>query len=137
MKKTLVCWRCGAAVKPDQRPINRLEQCRGCQADLHVCRLCRSWNPRMTGYCDHDHAEPPLERERANFCQYYKPRPGAFTPGEQDVDRDARKELDSLFEKPPDDAPAQDSNEAVGKLESDRTRAELERLFNKPSQDDG
>jgi hypothetical protein len=137
MGKPIVCWRCGAAVKPDQRPINRLEQCRRCQADLHVCRLCRSWNPRMTGYCDHDHAEPPLERERANFCQYFKPRPGAFTPGEQNAGSDTRKELDSLFEKSPNAAPMHDSNEAVGKPESDRARAELERLFNKRSQDDG
>jgi hypothetical protein len=137
MGKPLVCWRCGAAVKPDQRPINRLEQCRRCQADLHVCRLCRSWNPRMTGYCDHDHAEPPLERERANFCQYFRPRPGAFTPVEQDADRDARKELDSLFGKPPEAAHARDASEAAGNKESDRARAELERLFGKSPRDGG
>ena len=78
MKNRIECWRCGTALKPDQLPINRLEQCHHCHADLYVCRLCRSWNPRYTSKCSHDHAEPPLDRERANFCQYFKPAAGVF-----------------------------------------------------------
>jgi hypothetical protein len=134
MKKPLVCWRCGAAITPGQRPISRLERCRECEADLHVCRLCRHYNPRMTGYCDHDHAEPPLERERANFCQFFKPRPGAFTPGEREVDQTVRDGLEALFGRrsPQDPAPTRP------RAAADRAREALERLFGeKPADDDG
>jgi hypothetical protein len=137
MGKPIVCWRCGAAVKPEQRPIRRLELCRSCQADLHVCRLCWSYNPRMTGYCDHDHAEPPLDRERANFCQYFSPRPGAYSPAGHDAEQGTRKGLESLFGATPEDANAKESNTAGCETKSDRARTELEQLFNKPSQDDG
>ena len=132
MGKPIVCWRCGAAVKPEQRPIKRLEQCRRCQADLYVCRLCRSYNPRMLGYCDHDHAEPPLDRERANFCQYFTPRPDAWTPAGNDAEQGARKELDSLFGATPVDPAAQAADTSSKETESERARAEIERLFNKP-----
>jgi hypothetical protein len=125
MKIPLICWRCGAVIKPAQRPISRLERCHACQADLHVCRLCRHYTTRMTGYCDHDHAEPPRERERANFCQYFKPRPGAFTPGEGAVDRRARDGLEALFGA----VPTGSADPAKQRPEADRAREELERLF--------
>jgi hypothetical protein len=130
MKKPLVCWRCGAAIKPDQRPITRLERCRACQADLHACRQCRHYTTRLTGYCDHDHAEPPRERERANFCQYFTPRPGARAP-EGGVDaRRARDGLDALF-----GAPAEAHDPAGRRAEADRAREELDRLFGPGSTD--
>ena len=90
----------------------------------------------MTGYCDHDHAEPPLDRERANFCQYFKPRPGAWTPGELAADRDARRELDSLFGKAAEETSVEDPGVTAGKPESDRARSELERLFGSAPEDD-
>jgi hypothetical protein len=133
MKKPLLCWRCGAAIKPEQRPISRLERCRACQADLHVCRLCRHYTVRMTGFCDHDHAEPPRERERANFCQYFKPRPGAFASGEAVIDQCARDGLEALFGK----TPPQPTTPARLRPEADRAREELARLFGETPADAG
>jgi hypothetical protein len=124
MKKPLLCWRCGAAIKPDQRPITRLERCRACHADLHVCRQCRHYTTRLTGYCAHDHAEPPRERERANFCQYFAPRPGAHTPEEGADARRARDGLDALF-----GASGETPDPAARQSEADRARQELDRLF--------
>jgi len=124
MKKPFVCWRCGAAIKPDQRPITRLERCRACQADLHVCRQCRHYTTRLTGYCAHDHAEPPRERERANFCQYFAPRPDAHVPKEDADARHARSGLDALFGAPDGDSAAPGS-----RSEADRAREELDHLF--------
>jgi hypothetical protein len=132
MKKALVCWRCGAAIKPEQRPISRLERCHACQADLHVCRQCRHYTTRMTGYCDHDHADPPRERERANFCQYFKPRPGAFAPVEGAIDQRTRDALEVLFGK---NRP-QPSTPARPRPELDRAQEELARLFGEVPADD-
>jgi hypothetical protein len=124
MKKPLVCWRCGVAIKPDQRPITRLERCRACQADLHACRQCRHYTTRLTGYCDHDHAKPPRERERANFCQYFTPQPGPHAAQQGADARHARSGLDALF-----GVPTEDFEPAGQRSEADRARQELERLF--------
>jgi hypothetical protein len=127
MKKAVECWRCGTAVKPDQLPINRLEQCLHCHADLHVCRLCRSWNPRYTGKCSHDHAEPPLDRERANFCQYFRPAAGAFRNAGTPAQETARSNLEALFgegrEQSGNDMAMEDSTE------TERARRALDDLF--------
>lgn len=127
----IVCWRCGATVKPDQRPIKRLEQCTACTADLHVCMLCRHYNPRLSGYCAHDHAEPPLDRERANFCQFFTPRPGAYRPPDTDTTASARAGLDTLFGTAASESDARNTQQA-----SDPAREALDRLFNVPGKDD-
>ena len=127
MKKRIECWRCGTPVRPDQLPLSRLEPCRHCHADLHVCRLCRSWNPRYTSKCSHDHAEPPLDRERANFCQYFKPAAGVFHNAGAPPGESARTDLEALFGA----GPARDRAEtsADGITETERARRALEDLF--------
>ncbi len=93
----LVCWRCGASLKDLPKPFTRLEQCRECHADLHVCRMCRFYNPRMHDKCDHEMAEPAREVDLANFCQYYKPTPDAFDPKGKSSSDDAMAKLRALF----------------------------------------
>ena len=36
----LVCWKCGASLADLTLPLLRLEECRKCGAELHVCKLC-------------------------------------------------------------------------------------------------
>jgi len=93
----LVCWQCGESLKEIPRPFTRLEQCRHCHADLHVCVMCRFYNPRMSDKCDHELAERAREFEIANFCQYYKPKPDAFNPTTRSTAYDAMQKLQSLF----------------------------------------
>ena len=127
MKKVIECWRCGTALKPDQLPVNRLEQCHHCHADLYVCRLCRSWNPRYTSKCSHDHADPPLDRERANFCQYFNPAAGVFRNAGAPPGEAARTDLEALFGA----GPAQDSAESSADniTETERAHRALADLF--------
>ena len=35
----LVCWKCGASLADLTLPLGRLEECRTCRAELHVCKL--------------------------------------------------------------------------------------------------
>lgn len=93
----LVCWRCGASLKDLPRPITRLMQCKACNADLHVCRLCRYYNPNHFEKCDHEMAEPAREVDVANFCHYFRPRPDAYNPQEKSRADAARTELEALF----------------------------------------
>jgi hypothetical protein len=127
MKKGIQCWRCGHAVRTDQLPITRLEYCHHCHADLHACRLCRSWNPRYTSKCSNDHAEPPLDRERANFCQYFRPAAGVNRGTGAPAGETTVTDLEALFganhEQPVN--PADNRN----MTESERARAALDDLF--------
>ncbi len=134
MKKRIECWRCGTAVKSDQLPITRLEQCLHCHADLHVCRLCRSWNPRYTSKCSHDHAEPPLDRERANFCQYFRPAAGAFRSAGTPAGESARTGLEALFGESPEEHAADTSADSM--TETERARQALDALFGGDKGDD-
>jgi len=127
MKQRIECWRCGTAVKSAQLPIARLEQCLHCHADLHVCRLCRSWNPRYTSKCSHDHAEPPLDRERANFCQYFRPAPDVFRNAGVPAGETARSDLEALFGNSAEHAGT--AADADNITETERARRALDNLF--------
>ena len=127
MKQRIECWRCGTAVNSAQLPITRLEQCLHCHADLHVCRLCRFWNPRYTSKCSHDHAEPPLDRERANFCQYFRPAPGACRNAGAPGGETARTDLEALFCNSRQQAGTDVDADNITKTE--RARRALDNLF--------
>lgn len=115
------CWRCGITVAPELLPLRREEVCAGCNADLHVCRLCRFFNPSVSDGCDEPVAGGVTNKERANFCDYFKPSAHAWRGGEGGADAAARARLDALFG-------ASDSNGSSADPAAD-SAAELERLF--------
>lgn len=127
---SLVCWRCGVSLAEIPKPFTRLEQCRACHADLHVCRMCRYYNPRMHDKCDHEMAEPAREPDLANFCHYYKPAQNAFdSKGKTNAD-DAMAKLKALFG---DDAEAAQENSQAIDNENDYEKAKqrFDDLFKK------
>ncbi|MEN9726426.1 MAG: hypothetical protein RL434_792 [Pseudomonadota bacterium] len=73
-----VCWRCGADLAEEPLPLARAAQCRACRADLHVCRLCEFHATGIANECREPIAERVVDKTRANFCGYFKPRPAAF-----------------------------------------------------------
>lgn len=97
MTGQLVCWRCGEALKEIPKPIPRLYQCRQCEADLHVCLMCRYYNPRYSSKCEHEMAEPAREVDLANFCHYLKLKPDAFVEKDYDQNKQAEAKLKALF----------------------------------------
>jgi len=97
MTDTLVCWKCGAPLKEEPLPLSRHAECRACGADLHVCRLCEYYEPRWRRGCKEDMAEEVVDKERANFCDYFKPAPGAHGPRGDAAGPAARGQLEALF----------------------------------------
>ena len=123
-----VCWKCGTSLKAIPRPISRLAKCKLCEADLHVCRLCRFYNPRMLDRCDHEMAEPAREVDVANFCHYFRPRVDAYNAGEGARAKAAREQLEALFGE--DESGQGDSGEVVSaENKQDEARRRLEDLF--------
>jgi hypothetical protein len=93
----LVCWKCGASLAALPLPLSREAECPKCRAWLHCCRLCHFHNPRLTSQCDEERAEEVRDKEGANFCDWFRPRPGAHRPRGEEKTQAAKTRLDDLF----------------------------------------
>lgn len=80
-------------------PLSRLSECLSCRAELHACRMCSFYDPRKPESCAEERADPPQDKQRANFCEYFQPRPQAFQATDDSVAGRANAELEKLFGK--------------------------------------
>ncbi len=117
-----VCWKCGASLADLSLPLRRLDECRQCHAELHVCKLCEWYSISVAKHCRETVAEEVKDKERANFCDYFKPRQDAYSAKSTDAASKAQAELDALF------GGAKKTDEPSA---ADKARAELEALFGK------
>jgi hypothetical protein len=99
MSHDIGCWKCGASLSALSLPFGRRENCRACGSELHVCRLCVDYDPRVAHQCREPTAEEVRDKEHANFCDHYKPRAGAYEPPRTAAADAARLELEKLFGK--------------------------------------
>ncbi len=97
MTETLVCWKCGASLADVPLPLSRLAECPACRAWLHACRLCQFYDPRLTSKCREDRAEEVRDKDGANFCDWFKPRPNAYGAHADPKRAAAKGKLDALF----------------------------------------
>ncbi|HEY8519545.1 MAG TPA: hypothetical protein VIN61_05665 [Gammaproteobacteria bacterium] len=99
MPVELHCYRCGASLAKLSLPLSRRDECPQCRAELHVCRMCVNYDKRWRRACREDDAEEVKDKEKANFCDYFKPSPNAYDPAEREAADAARAALDALFKK--------------------------------------
>ena len=97
MGHDLVCWKCGASLADYSLPLRRLEECRTCRAELHVCRMCQLYDTGKAKHCREPIAEEVKDKTHANFCDYFQPMAAAYKAGEQSAADRARAELEALF----------------------------------------
>jgi hypothetical protein len=77
--------------------VGRKDICPLCQADLRCCLNCRHYDPNYYNQCHESQAERVLDKDRANFCDYFKFKDSAsegMTKGDKES---SRKKLDDLF----------------------------------------
>lgn len=125
MTEPLACYRCGASLVALSLPLSRLDLCPSCNAELHCCRMCTHYAPRLTRGCDEDDAPEVRDRETANFCDYFTPNPRAYAPAAEEAEAAARARLASLF----GDEDAAPPPEPENSPEQERARREAEALF--------
>ncbi len=107
-------------------PLGRLEECPNCSRQLHVCLMCRFYDPNETSkQCNEDDADQVRDKASANFCDYFKPAPGAFDPARLAAAESAAQALEALF----GDAPRDEGK--LGGENVDSTLADAEALFRK------
>lgn len=97
MTSVFVCWKCGTALTDLLLPLSRLADCPKCRAYLHCCRMCVSYDSHLTRRCREQDVEDVTDKERANFCGYFKAKPGAYRPGGAARTQAARAKLGDLF----------------------------------------
>lgn len=69
-----MCWKCKTPVPAGD--IYRTATCAVCGADLHVCRNCRFYEPGSHYDCHETVDEEVRDKERANFCGWFRAREG-------------------------------------------------------------
>jgi hypothetical protein len=85
--------------------------------------LCEWYSVTVAKHCREPIAEEVKDKERANFCDYFKPRPDAYVPADVAASSKARSDLDALF--------GGTKNTAAEPTAAERAKAELDKLFKK------
>lgn len=97
MTHNLACYRCGTSLSALSLPLSRRDQCPDCSADLHVCKMCVSFDSTVPRKCREDGAEDVTDKERPNFCDWFKPSDKAFDPMRKSDADAAQEALAALF----------------------------------------
>ena len=133
----LNCWNCDTSLAELPRPITRHMHCPECFEDLHCCRLCRHFIDNATNPCADERAEPPVNKEGANFCDFFRPATGSYETGRNERRARAESSLNALFVNTDDSADASarsDGDESPEgeenpEDEKDEARRKLDDLF--------
>lgn len=90
------CAFCGEIINVKDR-VNRASTCRKCGRDLRCCKQCKFYDPHAYNDCREVSAERVVDKERANFCEYFVLKGSSKT----NVNRtqDAKDALEALFKK--------------------------------------
>ncbi len=89
------CWHCGNELGP--LDYGREATCGKCGRDTRVCKNCIFYERGAQNDCREPQAERVVDKERGNFCDYFKPKSGG---GSGAPTRDALKAAaDALFKK--------------------------------------
>ncbi len=66
-----VCYFCGAVIDDSVR-VYRETTCPNCGKDLKICYNCAFYSPGSHWDCKESIGEPVREKDRANFCEYFR-----------------------------------------------------------------
>lgn len=97
MSAELRCYRCGASLASLTPPISRHDECPACTVYLHVCRMCSFFDPNVPKQCREDDAEEVSDKEKLNFCEWFKPSATAFDEEAKPDDDALTRSAEDLF----------------------------------------
>ncbi|OFZ29644.1 MAG: hypothetical protein A2622_10485 [Bdellovibrionales bacterium RIFCSPHIGHO2_01_FULL_40_29] len=49
------------------------EECSHCRSDLHVCKNCEFYDPKVYNECRETAADIVRDKERSQFCDFFSP----------------------------------------------------------------
>ena len=96
MDLVVTCFSCGAK-KAFEGVVSREATCESCRAYLHCCRNCRFYEPSAYNECSEPMAERVVDKEAANFCDYFEA--SSEQSASQVQGAGAKEALEKLFKK--------------------------------------
>jgi hypothetical protein len=90
------CVFCGEEVSIVEK-VSRNDSCPTCGKDLRCCRQCKFYMPNAYNECTEVLADRIVDKERANFCDYFVPRGSSEERGNRT--QNAKEALEALFRK--------------------------------------
>jgi len=108
MADDLKCYRCGASLAELSLPISRQDECPSCSVYLHVCKMCEFHDPAVPKQCREDDAEEVYDKQKLNFCEWWKPGDLVFDAARAQEESAAKDALVALFDEGESDKPGQD-----------------------------
>lgn len=91
-----ICYSCKKQLDFEARvKISRQEECVHCKVKLHCCKMCNFYSTLVYNECREPNAERMLDKERANFCDYFElnRNPDAHKDNKEDL----KSAADMLF----------------------------------------
>ncbi|MFT7260284.1 MAG: hypothetical protein ACI9MS_002149 [Glaciecola sp.] len=123
MSQNLTCWQCGNPLENVIFPMSRREICAVCDADQHVCKMCKEFDGRNS--CNEPIAEDVTDREKANFCDYFSPSGEVFLKTTKEKQQNAKAQLAALFGVEPEVDNTSDESLTPGELAERKLREML------------
>lgn len=93
----MLCHHCKKDVSLIDNKVGFREDCSHCGADLHICLNCSFYDKSAYNECHEPSADRVVDKEKANFCEFFKPGDSAAT-SVNPADAVKRK-LEELFRK--------------------------------------
>lgn len=94
----LKCYHCAKEIPfKEGQDIGRSEDCPSCHASLRCCRMCKFYDKSAYNECREPMADRVLDKEKANFCDFFKAGCSGSNggPGKSDL----LAQADALFKK--------------------------------------
>jgi hypothetical protein len=93
------CNFCGRQLELRER-VGFRDECLHCDRPLHTCRNCGFYDPAYNNACREPMAERVVDKERANFCEYFTPASAGAKPGGGlAATASVQNKLEELFKK--------------------------------------
>jgi hypothetical protein len=92
----ILCFSCQKELKFSDLKIGFREECPYCRADVHVCKNCLFWDPKVYNECKETAADVVREKDRANYCEFFKLK---CSSGVDSQKVDLRAQAEALFKK--------------------------------------
>jgi predicted RNA-binding Zn-ribbon protein involved in translation (DUF1610 family) len=89
------CWSCNAGLAASD--YGRENNCLTCGKATRVCRNCRWFAPGRPNDCEEPIAEEVMDKERANFCDFFEPSSKTGAGGQASSQEDLLKAAEDLF----------------------------------------
>lgn len=72
----IACFSCGEVLS-FEGVLGRGAECSRCMADVRVCKNCEHYDERAYNECHETIADRVKNKDRSNFCEYFRPRQAA------------------------------------------------------------